>query len=396
VRGPVQIGIRGRPFNGNGFRIAVDDNSDIRALCRQVLELDSRIEGQDQSEFYRSAATEKVIAEAERASGFALPSQLRDLYRTFDGFDVEHWRYSVFFAPVEHLHLNIQGANNTMSVPRDLDVTDATQELRPFLPANVFGKSRIPFAHGRETHYFLDLLPSSNGALGQVLAFDYSRDKVTVEAQSLSAFLANAVREMKRRLEKGATEPTAQASPGLRSKARPGQANRRQLAEGPVGGLRPLWAEIRNLCSSDEATFEEPAQAADLAKLERALGFPVPAQWRASLLVHNGCYGLWHGIEILSAQDVPRHIQIMVDTPSDVVPRLRGPVQFNSAWRGKIPFACGPQGDFFCLDMEPPDDGVPGQVLAISWEEWLVEVIASSYIEFLHLGIGHLKRGDDK
>jgi cell wall assembly regulator SMI1 len=372
------------------------DTDDIRELCQQILKLDTLIEGTDKSEFYKPGATDRSIDQAERASGVCLPPQLRELYRTFNGFDVEHWRHNVLFFQSDHLHLTVQGANNTMAVPRELDVTEATQDLRPALPARVFGANRIPFAHGRETFYFLDLMPSSAGVPGQVLAFDYGRDKVTVESQSLSSFLATAVQEMKDRLvmrdAKTSTERPnrSRSSPAVAKPTSPRTEDRIDAA-----GLDALWHEIGVLCSSKEAKLQPPAKPADLEQLERILGFAILAQWRASLLLHNGAYGLWRGIEMLAVAEVPRHLKVMADTPTEPSPRLRGPVQFDSAWQGKIPFACGPQGDFYCLDVEPPVDGVLGQVLEISWEEWEIRVVASSYMEFLHLGVGHLRRGDD-
>ncbi len=73
--------------------------------------------------------------------------------------------------------------------------------------------------------------------------------------------------------------------------------------------------------------------------------------------------------------------------------RAAGPTSTHPFSAKKSHSVClQPAGDTYCLDMVPAPGGVQGQIVRISWEERTIEVLAWSFVEFLHLAIGKLRQ----
>jgi cell wall assembly regulator SMI1 len=98
-------------------------------------------------------------------------------------------------------------------------------------------------------------------------------------------------------------------------------------------------------------------------------------------------------MQFLSSEEIPNLIAAISYPPEDdEIMRIVGPARSIAPGPSRVPFASGPEGDTYCVDMVPIEGGAVGQIVHISWEICTIEVLASSLLEYLHLGVGLLKR----
>ena len=168
----------------------------------------------------------------------------------------------------------------------------------------------------------------------------------------------------------------------------------------PPSTVPELWAEIRRLCAQlhekdaeREAHFYAPASQNEIARLEEVLGAPIPDDLRTSLLCCNGAYSLWDALEMHSTSGIVSGLKVFDESfQLDADLRPIGPVSTRFFGKYRIPIGSGPEGDTYCLDLMPEPGGAVGQIVYIAWELWKIEVLTSSFVEFLHLGIGRLRQ----
>ena len=152
----------------------------------------------------------------------------------------------------------------------------------------------------------------------------------------------------------------------------------------------------------------------EIAALESELGRAIPRDFRDSLKLHNGesdgwpCkafadYGAYLGtdrileiwkqrLEIaqdLSDEDMPDPDELI----RDGIIQVEGPVRPEMYLAEWIPIMeCN--GDvFWALDMNPAEDGEPGQVIEVDWEGCSWKVVSDSFESFMRDYIVRLESG---
>lgn len=157
------------------------------------------------------AATEAQIEAFEIEVGYALPEDLRALYRIADG-QVDPWRITdpapgTKVAPLfgSYLFLSLERAQSEYESWQDIrdqsgenfadDYNDTV--LRPGDPpvyAEYWRPGWVPFsADGSGNHYAVDLSPPPGGNVGQIIVFGADESIRKVLAPSLTEFLRGAI-----------------------------------------------------------------------------------------------------------------------------------------------------------------------------------------------------------
>jgi len=160
-----------------------------------------------------------------------------------------------------------------------------------------------------------------------------------------------------------------------------------------------LWEEILDLNrrlgeKHLEQQFEPGASDIEIDVVERALGFPLPEDLRASFRTHSVVYTPWIG-EIAPAFGLlPNIAEVIRD-----VNELLGPAPVLKLWPGtKTPvFGLGviplsSDDPLLGYDLDPGEGGTVGQIVELSLEFGDYKVLAPSLTAFLEQGIACLKR----
>lgn len=167
--------------------------------------------------------------------------------------------------------------------------------------------------------------------------------------------------------------------------------------------IERLWQEIAAWYRANGANAADElnpgASEEQVAALESQLGLTLPADFRASLLTHNGAPGfhsyraltvagiarIWSGMQQLSAAgSLTRHpegegnVEVIQDTP------------WNPAW---VPFAEDSGGNLICLDLAPGPRGRVGQVIYLEQVEGPLASPYGSFDEWLRAYRDGLQRG---
>lgn len=148
------------------------------------------------------------------------------------------------------------------------------------------------------------------------------------------------------------------------------------------------------------------ASEEQIAALEVELGQSIPADFRESLLIHNGesdgwpCkvfadYGAYLGTEgILENWKQRKQIAAEIENYMDEMPdpeqqirdgiiTVEGPVQPKLFLKDWIPIMDSNGDVFWALDMNPAEGGSPGQVIAVDLEGCSWMVVADSFGSFI-------------
>ncbi len=197
----------------------------------------------------------------------------------------------------------------------------------------------------------------------------------------------------------------------------PSMASRRGSIETSVA---KSWKRIEKWFLShdpdDVPTLSDPPHLApgaseeQVAEAEEVLGVIFPKDLRASYLLHDGSYGVWileRGI-LLSLEKIADDWSMYRDfcdlnsdsylpgwsdlSPSDRERALLGvkKVSWNTKW---IPVAENGGGDHICIDADPDESGVIGQVFFRSHEVGPTTVLASSFLDLLEAYADELEQG---
>ena len=169
--------------------------------------------------------------------------------------------------------------------------------------------------------------------------------------------------------------------------------------------VRQAWARIEKWARKNmPGLIEEvapPASRDEIERLEQFLGFPLPAEFVESLLVHDGEEGdgklLDSGEGLLSVdmiresmQGERANIEKYADLEGD---NVTGPVRPELYLAGRVIIADFNRDTHLLLDFAPAPDGTPGQVVRRWVENGLLEVVASSWGAFLRDYADKLEQG---
>ena len=200
----------------------------------------------------------------------------------------------------------------------------------------------------------------------------------------------------------------------------------------PYPPLSHTWARLRAWLSKEYPelgdTLNWGITPEDLAQIEIQFGFSLPAPVRESYLIADGqepessagcSEGLFFGLQLLSLEDVLDEWRFWRDVDEDpntgANSRLRelmqsvppGYVRREYSLRGWIPLVSDKAGNYLGVDMNPAENGSPGQVIVFGrdfdtkvvlwkgdgpggWGKWL-----ASFVDDLENGDGfEMGQGD--
>ncbi len=147
--------------------------------------------------------------------------------------------------------------------------------------------------------------------------------------------------------------------------------------------------------------LREPAAADDVAAAEEGLGLTFPEDFKASLAVHDGAgeisgvAGNWDLMELELVIKECRAMREMVadgtfgSAAADPHPAIKDD-WWNPQW---LPIVSSGSGHFLCLDLDPGDQGRPGQVVLFLHDDARRFVLAGSFREWLQRIVEGLEAG---
>ncbi len=175
--------------------------------------------------------------------------------------------------------------------------------------------------------------------------------------------------------------------------------------------IRATWDHIERWLEANAPEvlreLEPAAPLVRIEKIEKRLGVTLPADYRESLLIHDGqrrqgnhFFGARHSLLPLAA--IPGEWDALRALRADVSQLLEQSIEADpgvrSSWfrDGWIPIAAADARDVVCLDLDPAEGGTRGQLVQYfgDWERR--ERVASSFEEWLDrwatkLGAGQVR-----
>ena len=153
------------------------------------------------------------------------------------------------------------------------------------------------------------------------------------------------------------------------------------------------------------ADLNGPAEPKAIAHLEAALGFALPADFRASAGVHDGETGggalFDNNGSLLRMQEIEDYLEeerealrSLGDLAADLAAdSLRGPVKSAFYLPRRVPILDCNRDETWLLDLDPAPGGEVGQVLYRDVEGGVLEVVAPSFAQFLADYLHRLETG---
>lgn len=159
------------------------------------------------------------------------------------------------------------------------------------------------------------------------------------------------------------------------------------------------WETIHTWLNQHHPTLRKqlrgPADPADFAKLEQRIKQTLPADFKASYLIHNGSKadaGPLIGLPLLSLAEIGRVWKGWADIgdDDDLIEDLNeecesypeGAIKLLYANRNWLPFA-GDSQNHVAIDFDPGPNGKVGQIINCGRDDMLRHVIADTFEEFL-------------
>lgn len=159
------------------------------------------------------------------------------------------------------------------------------------------------------------------------------------------------------------------------------------------------------------AGFNEPAEKAEIERVQGVLSVELPASLQSFYLLHDGqridcSCGPFYGMTMLSLceiesqwsanLEVQRELELMPEMELDPDLRSASPDKvklrgLNDRW---IPFARDNAGNFLGLDFDPDIKGISGQVINFGNDEFVKYVLGNSFDEFLAWYMQQLSSGN--
>lgn len=138
-----------------------------------------------------------------------------------------------------------------------------------------------------------------------------------------------------------------------------------------------LEAHLQQTAPAQLIDLNGPAAAADIAALERELGWPLPQSFKECLARHDGQTGradwLFGGDEFMSIVRILAEWRVLtgMDQAGEFDTHTSKPGGGVKAgwWRpGWVPFTADGAGNHLCLDLDPAPSGRAGQVVEFNHE----------------------------
>ena len=155
------------------------------------------------------------------------------------------------------------------------------------------------------------------------------------------------------------------------------------------------WQKLETWLASNQPgsllDLNPPASDSDIQALEETIGISLPADFIATLKIHNGqkgqARGIFSGLEFLSTQRIQSEWMVWKNLLesgdfSDAEALPAPGVQkawWTPAW---IPFTNNGAGDHLCIDMNPASQGLKGQIIAIWHDDGKRSIKADSFAQW--------------
>jgi len=161
--------------------------------------------------------------------------------------------------------------------------------------------------------------------------------------------------------------------------------------------IADLWQRIRRLneivLQEDPTEFFKPPRAEKtISAVEKALGFALPPELRASYAVHDEVTQPWEDCAFFDGvEQLPATISGYTEWAKHC-PAFRCAVGTRPPVFGPrlVPFAFGNE-TAFCMDLDPGEGGKPGQIVGVCFGDATSKVVAGGFVEFLEQGIKQLE-----
>lgn len=161
--------------------------------------------------------------------------------------------------------------------------------------------------------------------------------------------------------------------------------------------MQQLWQQLESILEETNPSvltdLAPPATDTEISDLQDKLGVKLPDDFIATLKIHNGqrgkADGLFDGSEFLSTSRILQEWTMMKEVfdsgefdgfnPDD----LSSEGVKSGAWIPKwIPIISFGNGDIWCLDLDPGEDGHYGQVIQYWHEDAAAQKEANSFTEW--------------
>jgi cell wall assembly regulator SMI1 len=179
---------------------------------------------------------------------------------------------------------------------------------------------------------------------------------------------------------------------------------KRPSGETKVNGL---WRRFENwLCEHVPVFCRWPlapgASEREVQAFERTIGAKLPTDVRQSYLRHNGSAGV-HLLSVVgegewvTLNEAAKHWKFFQDIRPDLeaagfLETPKGPMKKVHISPGWVPISDHSSGDYLCVDLDPAEGGMVGQLFSYWHEYGAWRIVAPSFTAFLERLLKHLAR----
>jgi cell wall assembly regulator SMI1 len=170
--------------------------------------------------------------------------------------------------------------------------------------------------------------------------------------------------------------------------------------------LETVWGRYQRAATAAHAPFptylDVGATTVQIALSEQAVNCAFPPDLRHLLNLHNGSreYQVLPGWELFSADRIVDEWKIWEDLyrtqfkPENYSCEPAGLIKGDEWWRMRwIPFCGDGGGNHLCVDMDPAEGGVIGQVITMWHDDPSRTVVATSLTKYIEMIADEFERG---
>jgi cell wall assembly regulator SMI1 len=167
--------------------------------------------------------------------------------------------------------------------------------------------------------------------------------------------------------------------------------------------IATLWTRIERWIAANvpAALSYLPAGASEstITNTEAVLGYPIPVELKAFLRIHDGSGNLWlHELGVFMSLKIvltswENEVDLWDDGDNDEWAHPNGPIKKRWFTRKWLPVLDAWSGDYTCVDLDPPEDGVHGQLISWFHDGGPREVAASGFRSLLEQYVKDLEVG---
>lgn len=167
--------------------------------------------------------------------------------------------------------------------------------------------------------------------------------------------------------------------------------------------FQQFFSALSTLSDDVTGVLRPAADETAIHKLQSSIAVAIPEELLDLLRIHDGAatdYSIFPLMDFYSSEVIARewvswagiHASHIVPERWKSVPL--GPIKADQSWRlGWLPFAGDGAGGYLCLDLDPPDEGVCGQVISMWANRPDREVLAPSLSEWVASVTADLEQG---